>query len=279
MSTEPLIRLGSFFMVLAAMAFWERLRSRRVLTVSRAQRWTNNLGMMFVYLLLLRLVFPLLAIDMAVLSGERGWGLLNNTGIPFWAAFITGILVLDLAMYLQHVILHAIPVLWRLHMVHHADLDFDTTTGLRFHPVEVLLSMVFKMAVIVALGPPASAVLLFEVLLNASSMFNHGNVSMPPALDRALRLAVVTPDMHRVHHSVVIRETNSNFGFSFSWWDRLFGTYRAQPAAGHEGMTIGLSQFRESRRLTLPRLLVLPLTGEPGNYPLGRMGREPKAQE
>jgi sterol desaturase/sphingolipid hydroxylase (fatty acid hydroxylase superfamily) len=182
-------------------------------------------------------------------------------------ALIIGIIILDFIIYLQHAIFHALPVFWRLHMMHHTDLDFDTTTGVRFHPLEVLLSMGIKIGAIWGFGIAPLAVVLFEILLNATSLFNHGNVRLPQPLDRVLRFFVVTPEMHRVHHSVIIRETTSNFGFNLPWWDRLLGTYRAQPAAGHEGMTIGLSHFRDPRQLTLFRLLVLPFKGKPGKYP------------
>jgi len=180
------------------------------------------------------------------------------------------VIVLDLAIYLQHVLFHAVPVLWRLHRMHHADLEFDVSTGVRFHPIEILLSMGIKLGVVAALGTPAVAVLVFEVLLNATSMFNHGNVRLPARTDRVLRWIVVTPEMHRVHHSVVPRETNSNFGFNLPWWDRLFGTYRAQPAAGHEGMTIGIAQFRDPSELRLDRLLIQPFRDDDRLYPLGR---------
>jgi sterol desaturase/sphingolipid hydroxylase (fatty acid hydroxylase superfamily) len=195
------------------------------------------------------------------------------------AAIIIGILFLDMVIYLQHLMFHAVPLLWRLHMVHHADLDIDVTTGLRFHPIEILISMGIKVAAVAVIGPPMTAVLIFEVILNGTAMFNHGNVSMPGALDRVVRLFVVTPDMHRVHHSVTIRETNSNFGFNFPWWDRIFGTYRAQPVAGHKGMTIGLAQFRDPRKLTLLHLLVLPFTGYPGSYAINKSGMEPVKRE
>jgi len=180
------------------------------------------------------------------------------------------VLVLDLAIYLQHVMFHAVPALWRLHRMHHADLEFDVTTGLRFHPLEILLSMAIKLAVVAALGPPAIAVLVFEILLNATSMFNHANVRIPGPVDRVLRCFVVTPDMHRVHHSILRRETNSNFGFNLPWWDRLLGTYRAQPADGHEAMTIGIEQFRTRRDLRLDRMLVQPLLGPASGYPINR---------
>jgi sterol desaturase/sphingolipid hydroxylase (fatty acid hydroxylase superfamily) len=208
-------------------------------------------------------------VGVAWLAVDRGWGLLNNIGLPFWLSFIGSVVALDLVVYLQHVLFHAVPGFWRLHMVHHADLDFDVTTGNRFHPIEILLSMLVKASAVVVLGPPVAAVLAFEVLLNATSMFNHGNVRIPTGLDRALRLLVVTPDMHRVHHSVVPIETNSNFGFNLPWWDRILGTYRAQPRAGHLGMTIGVRQFRDPQRLTLGRLLALPFVGDIGSYPFG----------
>jgi sterol desaturase/sphingolipid hydroxylase (fatty acid hydroxylase superfamily) len=213
-------------------------------------------------------VFPAAAVGIAlfVQKHQWGWGFLNNISLPNWLAVVLGVVILDLAIYLQHIVAHALPAFWRLHMMHHSDLDFDVTTGIRFHPIEILLSMAFKVSVVVALGISALAVLIFEILLNATSMFNHGNVRFPGRIDRVLRLFVVTPEMHRVHHSVVIRETNSNFGFNLPWWDRLFGTYRNQPAAGHQGMTIGLSQFRDPKRLTLPWLLALPFIGNPGNY-------------
>ena len=182
-------------------------------------------------------------------------------------------MALDLAIYLQHVLFHAVPALWRLHRMHHADLEFDVTTGARFHPIEILLSMGIKLGVVAALGAPAIAVLIFEVLLNATSMFNHSNVRMPVWIDRVLRWIVVTPDMHRVHHSIVARETNSNFGFNLPWWDRLFGTYRDQPAAGHEAMTIGIEQFREPAEQRLDRMLTQPFRDDDTTYALGR--REP----
>jgi sterol desaturase/sphingolipid hydroxylase (fatty acid hydroxylase superfamily) len=183
---------------------------------------------------------------------------------------IATVVVLDLFIYLQHVMFHAVPALWRLHRMHHADLDFDVTTGARFHPIEIVLSMLIKLAAVVVLGAPPVAVLIFEVVLNATAMFNHGNLRLPLAVDRVLRLFVVTPDMHRVHHSIVPAETNSNFGFNLPWWDRLLGTYRAQPAAGHVVMTIGLDDFREASDQRLDRMLIQPFRGSPGNYPINR---------
>lgn len=240
------------------MALWEWLAPRRRLTVGKPLRWSSNLGLVFIDTLALRLLLPLTATGMAWLAQGRGWGILNNLLLPPGLKIAIAVAALDLIIYLQHAMFHAIPAFWRLHMVHHTDLDFDVTTGVRFHPVEILLSMGIKLAAIVVLGPSALAVILFEVLLNGTSMFNHGNVRLSLWIDRVLRLFVVTPEMHRVHHSVLMRENNSNFGFNLPWWDRLLGTYRAQPAAGHEGMTIGLGYFRDPRRLTLPRLLLLP---------------------
>jgi len=268
MNTEAVSRLVFFFGIFALIAIWERMSPRRSMTTSRKVRWISNLGITLVNPLVVHLLFPILAVDMALKAQEGGWGLLNNVGLPFWLKLVIGIVVLDLVIYLQHVMFHAIPILWRLHMMHHADLDYDLTTGLRFHPIEIILSMVIKLSMVAALGPPAAAVLIFEIILNGMAMFNHGNIRIPLGLDRILRYFVVTPDMHRVHHSVIIRETNSNYGFNLSWWDRLFGTYCAQPAKGHEGMTIGLSQFRQPQELTLPRLLALPFIGDPGRYPI-----------
>jgi sterol desaturase/sphingolipid hydroxylase (fatty acid hydroxylase superfamily) len=255
---EPVIRLVAFAGVLSVMALWEALAPRRSRLIGRARRWPGNLGVVVIGTLLIRLVFPLSAVGAALLAESRGFGLLHAIRPPEWLAILAAVIVLDLAIYLQHVLFHAVPVLWRLHRMHHADLEVDVTTGVRFHPIEMLLSMGIKLAVTAVLGAPAAAVPLFEVLLNVTSMFNHGNVRLPLRLDRALRSMLVTPDMHRVHHSVVPGETNSNFGFNLAWWDRLFGTYRAQPAAGHEGMTIGLEQFRDPRELRLDRMLVQP---------------------
>ncbi len=267
---EWLIRLGSFVAVFALMALWEALAPRRRTTIGRAIRWPNNLGIVALNTIVVRLLAPILPVALAFLGQERGWGLLNQLTLPGWAAFVLAIIALDLAIYLQHVLFHAVPTLWRLHRMHHADLEFDVTTGLRFHPVEIALSMIIKLAVVAALGAPAGAVVAFEVLLNATSMFNHGNVRVPASLDRLLRWIVVTPDMHRVHHSIVPNETNSNFGFNLPWWDRLLGTYRAAPAAGHEAMTIGLDAFRDIADLRLDRMLLQPLIDTPGQYPINR---------
>jgi sterol desaturase/sphingolipid hydroxylase (fatty acid hydroxylase superfamily) len=267
---ESGIRVAVFLGVLAVMALWEAAAPRRRREIPRVLRWSNNLGVVVIDTLLVRISFPIVAVGLAVVAQERGWGFFNTGGVPGWAAFIVSMLVLDLAIYLQHVMFHAVPALWRLHRMHHADLEFDVSTGVRFHPAEILLSMAIKLAVVAALGPPAVAVMVFEVLLNATSMFNHSNVRIPPAIDRALRRVIVTPDMHRVHHSILPYETNSNFGFNLPWWDRLLGTYRAQPREGHERMTIGIEQFRTRRDLWIDRLLLQPLRGPASGYPINR---------
>jgi sterol desaturase/sphingolipid hydroxylase (fatty acid hydroxylase superfamily) len=256
---EPLIRLGCFAGVLAALALWEALAPRRRQEIGRARRWPNNLGVIAVDTIVLRIFFPTAAVGFALLGEERGWGLLNNLTWPAWAKVVVAIVVLDLVIYLQHVLFHSVPALWRLHRMHHADLEFDVTTGVRFHPVEIVISMIIKIGTVTALGAPALGVLAFEVILNATSMFSHSNVRLPERLDGAVRWFLVTPDMHRVHHSIERREADSNFGFNLSWWDRLFGTYRPEPEAGQEGMTLGIPQFREVRELRLDRMLLQPL--------------------
>ena len=263
---EPWVRMAAFAAVLAAMALWEHLAPRRILAHPRALRWPANLGIVMLNTALLRLAVPMAAVGLAAAAGEGGWGLLNQLDLPPGLGLVAAVAALDLVIYIQHVLFHAVPALWRLHRMHHADLDFDVTTGARFHPVEVLISALIKLGAVAVLGPSALAVLLFEVLLNATAMFNHGNVRLPVAADRWLRWAVVTPDMHRVHHSAVPAETNRNFGFSLPWWDRLFGTYLAQPAAGHERMVIGTTEFRDPAELRLHRMLLQPLRDDKAGY-------------
>ncbi len=271
MNNEVSIRLGFFLGVFAIMALWEWRAPRRALTVSRALRWANNLGLVFFNSFILRLLFPAAAVGMAAFAREQGWGLLNYYDVPPVVAIVAAVIVMDFVIYLQHVMVHAVPLFWRLHRVHHADPDYDVTTGARFHPVEIILSMLIKFATILLLGPPVVAVIVFEVLLNAMAMFNHGNVGLPAGLDRLLRLFVVTPDMHRVHHSIEDDEANSNFGFNLSWWDRLFGTYREQPRAGQQGMTIGIRKYRDSKQVVwISGLLMLPFRGKPGGYVINR---------
>ena len=271
MTNEAFIRMSFFFGMLGVMALWEILAPRRALTVSKTVRWVNNLGLVFFNSFLLRLIFPAAAVGVAAFASAEGGGIFNYYEVPFWLAMVASVVAMDFIIYLQHVMVHAVPALWRLHRMHHADLDFDVTTGARFHPLEIILSMLIKFATIVVLGPPVLAVVIFEILLNATAMFNHGNVRLPKQLDRVLRWLVVTPDMHRVHHSVEDDEVNSNFGFSLPWWDRLFGTYRDQPRAGHEGMTIGIHKYRTTKEVSwLPGMLWLPFKGKVSSYAINR---------
>jgi sterol desaturase/sphingolipid hydroxylase (fatty acid hydroxylase superfamily) len=265
---EFAIRLGFFLGILVIMAVWEMVSPRRVLTSSKKLRWFSNLGISLVDTLFVRLLLSITAVGMALFVEKHQWGLLNNLELPGWTETAFGVMSLDFAVYLQHVLFHAVPAFWRLHMVHHSDMDFDVTTGVRFHPIEILLSMGIKIGVVAVMGASAMAVLIFEVILNADSMFNHGNVRIPASLDKILRFFIVTPEMHRIHHSVVTEETNSNFGFNLTWWDRFLGTYRSEPVGGHEGMIIGLNQFRNPKRLTLPWLLILPFIGRTSTCPM-----------
>lgn len=278
LSNEAAIRLVSFCFILAGMAAWEVIAPRRRLQLTRMARWPHNLGIVVVNTLLVRVVFPTAAVGMALYAQSRGWGLLSGLNISDWILVPLCVLLLDLAIYLQHVMFHAVPLFWRFHRMHHADLDFDVTTGARFHPVEIILSMLIKFAVIIALGPPAIAVLVFETVLNATSMFNHGNARIVPVVDGVLRWFVVTPDMHRVHHSIEDDETNSNFGFNLPWWDRLFGTYRDQPRAGHTEMIIGIRGFREPRVCDrLSGMLMIPFAVNVNGYAINRRDwKEPK---
>jgi sterol desaturase/sphingolipid hydroxylase (fatty acid hydroxylase superfamily) len=255
---EPWIRLGTFALVLAGLAALEAWRPRRRRDHSRRRRWPGNLGVVAVDALVLRLAFPFAAVGAALWAEARGLGLLNMLGLPGWAAVPLAVVALDLAIWAQHLVFHRVPALWRLHRMHHADLDVDVTTGVRFHPLEMLLSMAAKLLLVALLGAPAAAVVIFEVLLNASSMFNHANLRLPDGIDRRLRRVLVTPDMHRIHHSARREETDSNFGFALAWWDRIFGTYRSRPADGHDGMAIGLESFREAGEQRLDRMLTQP---------------------
>lgn len=270
LNNEATIRLSFFLGIFALMAIWEAIAPRRARTFSRLTRWPSNLGIAALNTLLIRVLFPVAAVSLAVVGQQKGWGLLNNFELPNWLAVLLTVALLDLIIYLQHVLFHAVPVLWRLHRMHHTDLDLDVTSGARFHPIEIVLSMAIKMVAVIALGPPVVAVVVFEVLLNGTAMFNHSNVFIPASVDRVLRLIFVTPDMHRVHHSIIPKETNSNYGFNLPWWDRLFGTYRAQPVEGHTGMTIGIEDFRSSRDLRLDLMLLQPFKGKVGIYPLRR---------
>lgn len=268
---EVAVRLGFFFTVFGLVALWEIIAPRRTLSVSKAVRWVNNLGLVFLNTIVLRLLFPAAAVGVAVFVKENNWGLLNHFQFSFPLAVLISIVAMDLVIYLQHLLVRAAPTLWRLHRVHHADPDYDVTTGSRFHPIEIILSMLIKFATIIVLGPPIVAVVIFEVVLNALAMFNHGNIRLPLALDRVLRLIVVTPDMHRVHHSVEDNETNSNFGFNLSVWDHLFGTYIDQPRDGHEKMAIGIHNYHEAKQISwLPGMLTLPFIGKISSYAINR---------
>jgi sterol desaturase/sphingolipid hydroxylase (fatty acid hydroxylase superfamily) len=267
---ELWIRLGFFFGILIIMFLWEVIMPRRRLTTSKNTRWFSNLSLVLIDSVAARLAFPAGLAGVAFVAQQRGWGMFSFFELPFFLKIVLGVLILDLAIYLQHVMFHSAPLLWRLHMVHHSDMDIDVTTGVRFHPIEIILSMGIKMVVVVLIGAPVLAVLIFEIILNGTSMFNHGNVRYPQSADSIIRLLVVTPEMHRVHHSTIRWETNSNLGFNFPWWDRLFGTYRDQPAKGHLEMTIGLDQYKEPKKLTLLWLIALPFIGKLGKYPMTR---------
>ncbi len=261
-SLEIAVRAGAAAAVFACLVLWEWLAPRRRLNAGRRPRWPGNLGILAIDMVAVRLLVPTAAVGVALFAAARGWGLFPLLGLPGWAAIIAGVIALDLVIYAQHVVFHHVPVLWRLHRMHHADLDIDVTTGVRFHPLEILLSLAIKMVAVTVLGVPALAVLIFEVLLNATSMFNHSNVALPPRVEPVARWIVVTPQMHQVHHSAQRAETDSNFGFNLPWWDRLFGTYRAEPAAGERDMKIGLPIFRDVADSTVVHLLTQPFRNE-----------------
>jgi sterol desaturase/sphingolipid hydroxylase (fatty acid hydroxylase superfamily) len=257
-SPETLVRLGFFTAIFFVVAQSEKIAPRRILLKSKFKRWISNLGMQIIDVVVLRLIFPVFPVGVAVICVQRGWGFLNYYQIIPPVALIIGLLALDFIIYLQHVMFHFVPVFWHVHMVHHTDQDIDVTTALRFHPLEIILSLLIKFTAVAAIGAPPLSVLIFEVMLNGASMFNHGNLRIPLYVDRVIRMVLVTPDMHRVHHSVVERETKSNYGFSFSWWDRIFGTYKAQPQEGHDKMKIGLNGYHDDRSLKLSTLLTMP---------------------
>lgn len=265
-ANESNVRLVFFVVIFSVVIAWELAAPRRVLTQSRFVRWYSNIGIVILNTVLVRILIPLVPVALAVIAEKRGWGAFNLVEIPQWLAILISVVVLDLIIYFQHVIFHAVPALWRLHRMHHSDLDFDVTTGARFHPGEIIISIFVKLGAIIAIGPPAVAVIIFEILLNGTSMFNHGNIRLSIKIDRILRWFVVTPDMHRVHHSNIRVETNSNFGFSLPYWDRLFGTYRDCPHLGHEVMTIGLDTFRDAEDLHLHKILLQPLKPGANNY-------------
>jgi sterol desaturase/sphingolipid hydroxylase (fatty acid hydroxylase superfamily) len=262
-SHEPVLRLGAAISIALIMALWEVIAPRRPLSSPRGRRWTVNFAVIALNIGLVRLLLPAaLVTGVAKVAAENGWGLLNGLPLPAGVDFAVALIALDLLIYGQHVAFHHWPPLWRLHRMHHIDLDIDFTTGLRFHPVESIISVLLKALAVIALGAPVAAVVAFEIMLNGTALFNHGNVRLPASVDRIIRLAIVTPDMHRVHHSVLRAETDSNFGFALSLWDRVFGTYRAQPRAGHDAMVIGQPGFRDAASQGLWALLTNPLQAE-----------------
>jgi sterol desaturase/sphingolipid hydroxylase (fatty acid hydroxylase superfamily) len=267
---SALLRVAAFAGVFAAVAAWEWIAPRRRRSIARAGRWPHNLALLLVDVAVLRVLMPGAAIVVAIQVEARGWGFLNLWSLPAWIAIPLSVAFLDLAIYLQHVLFHSVPALWRLHRVHHSDLDVDVTTGTRFHPIEIVVSTGIKCAAVAAIGAPPLAVLAFELLLNATSMFNHANARLPGRADRWLRWLLVTPDMHRVHHSVSYNESSSNFGFNTPWWDRLFGTYKGEPERGHEGMTLGVDAFRSAEDTRIDRLLAQPWRDTPGGYSINR---------
>ena len=271
---EGWIRLGVFFAIFAVMALWEVFAPRRPLSQSKGKRWTANLGILLIDILVVRFTLGAAAYTMAVYAQGAGWGLLNLLNWPSWIEIAAAVVFLDFAIYLQHIVSHALPIFWRLHQVHHSDMDFDTTTGIRFHPIEILISLVYKVALVAAIGADPWAVIIFEVILNGTSLFNHGNVRIFPKLERVLRFFIVTPEMHRVHHSTNASETNTNFGFSLSVWDRLCCTYRQSPAKGHLAMEIGLTPYREARKLDLGNLLAIPFRRQVAENRLGSWRRD-----
>ena len=263
---EATLRLTVFFGIFALLALLEVVAPRRVLSVSKSWHWFTNLLLTGLDIVIVRLLFGAATIQTALFAREHGWGLLNYLHLPSWLAFLTAIIFLDFMIYLQHVISHALPIFWRLHLVHHTDLDFDVTTAARFHPIEIIVSLIFKLGLIVVTGAAPAAVLVFEIILNGSAQFNHSNLKLTNGLDRILRRFIITPDFHRVHHSVKVAESNSNYGFFLPWWDHLCGTYRAQPLLSHTEMSIGLKEYRDKEELSLPSLVVLPFVARTGQF-------------
>lgn len=265
--TDQEVRTYAFISIISLVIFWEFIAHKRPLTQSKIKRWLNNFGLIIVDTVVVKLLLPAGAFGVALWAESKGLGLLNNINISPIMATVATVIILDMIIYWQHRLFHVVPLFWRLHQVHHADKDIDVSTGLRFHPIEILISMLIKFAAVIALGAPAAAVVLFEVILNGMAMFNHGNIRLPKALDSLIRLLLVTPDMHRVHHSVFKHETNSNYGFNLSLWDKIFGSYHAQPDLGHDNMTIGLEQYQgNTPTSSLLWMLKLPFTQSGGIY-------------
>ena len=258
MQDSSLIRLSFFIGFFCLFALWEYLYPRKKLSQNKLIRWLSNLGLIFTNSFLLAVIMPILAFQADLIADKESWGLFNLIEIPNWMAIVVCVVLFDMAIYLQHLLFHRLPILWRLHRVHHTDQDIDVTTASRFHPIEIILSVWIKIACVMLLGAPAIAVVIFEIVLNVSAMFNHSNAKLPLAIDKILRKVIVTPDMHRVHHSIVVKETHSNFGFFLSIWDRIFNTYISQPTGGHENCLIGVPEFRQSREQYLDKMLTQP---------------------
>ncbi len=255
---ETSLRLSVFIGILCVMMAVEAIFPRKKRTLSRTHRWTSNLLLIAIDSLFVKLVFPIVAVGVAAMAAQKSWGILNVVNLPNWIEVTCAIIILDMMIYWQHVAFHHVPALWALHKVHHVDRDIDVTTGSRFHPIEIGLSLIYKMVIVIALGAPVIAVIIFEIILNGCAMFNHSNVRLPLGFDRVLRRFIVTPDMHRVHHSIIVRETNSNYGFNLSLWDRIFGSYTAQPSDGHDNMVIGLKEYQHTGPASLSWSLLLP---------------------
>ena len=270
MDNEGIIRITLFLLTFIVIASWEKLRPKRLTDPQRISRWLTNLGLMLSNTLIVRIIFPMAAVGMALYAEQHQLGILNSIDIPIVLAVPIAVIAMDMFIYFQHVLFHAVPTLWRLHMVHHTDLEYDLTTGVRFHPIEIAISMALKSLVIIALGPPAVAVIIFEILLNSCAMFNHGNIKLPPKLDQILRKLIVTPDMHRIHHSTIKRETNSNYGFNLSVWDKWFGTYKEDAIEDQTLMPIGLENYRHAPDLSYLKLLKLPFIAKIGQYPINK---------
>ena len=271
--SEATYRVSFFFAILVIFALWEIVAPRHDRFYPRWKRWPSNLGIMALNTIMLRFLSPIAAVGVATSALINGWGIFNSTELHLWLEIILAIILLDAAIYFQHILFHAVPILWRVHRMHHTDIDFDVTTGGRFHPIEIILSMLIKFSVVLMLGVSPIAVIIFEVLLNATAMFNHSNICLPLVVERFLRLFIVTPDMHRVHHSIDTGEMNSNFGFSLPWWDRLFGTYCAQPKKGHIDMTFGTGAFRDPTDQRLVNMLIQPLKNGDSYYTINDLKR------
>lgn len=271
---ESYIRLGSFLAIFALLTIWEISSPKRKLLQLRYFRWFCNIGLITISSILVRFIIPTAAVGIALHVEQEQLGFLNLYELPFIVKFILAFVLMDLAIYFQHVMFHALPLFWRFHRVHHSDLDCDITTGLRFHPFEMIISIIFKFLIITSIGAPVLAVVFFEIILNAASMFTHSNIKIPSVIESMVRWFIVTPDMHRIHHSIKENETNSNFGFFISIWDRLLGTYIHEPAQGHVNMQIGLRKFREPKWQNLRWLIYLPFVDKISGYSINKRQTE-----